>query len=72
MANLFQTGDGEGETLAVFSFTAPSDEWFRRAVTQMLSLACNPDNWTQQGDASIAFATDKAVQALNSLTIEEI
>jgi hypothetical protein len=72
VANIFQTGDGEGDTLAVFSIVAPTNEWYRRAIVQALSMMCNPDNWTTQGDASVQFATNNAVLALGSLVIEEI
>lgn len=72
MPNLFQTGDGEGNNLAVFSIVAPTNEWYRRAIVQALSMMCNPENWTEQGDASIDYATNNAVLALGSLVIEEI
>lgn len=69
---LFRTGDGEDESLAVFSFVAPNQLWFRRVVVQMLSLACDPNRWEKQGDASIDFATNYATNALNSLVIDEL
>lgn len=70
MPNLFQTGNSEDDTLGVFTFEAPTVNWFVRAIAQAMSLMCDPDNWTLQGDASIDFATSQAVAMFESLELD--
>ena len=60
MAKLFQTGNSINENTVNVGLELADNVWLKAALLQALILMGNPDNWQQDGDATIDFARDKS------------
>lgn len=60
MAKLFQTGNSVNENTVNVGLELADNVWLKAALLQALILMCDPDNWQQDGDATVDFARDKS------------
>lgn len=67
MPKLFQTGNSETESKVTVGLELPDLAWFKAAFIMALSLMCNEENWTEQGDATVSYARDKSAEILETL-----
>jgi microcystin-dependent protein len=68
---LFTTGDGTDDAVLFVTLEIVVPDWFRRSLMQAIVMMTQAGNWTELGDASIDFATDKATEMLNSIVFTE-
>lgn len=67
---LFRTGNGSDTDTVIIALELVNPDWFRRNLIGALELMCKEENWEQVGDATIAFARDKANEMLEGIMID--
>jgi microcystin-dependent protein len=70
MATLFRTGNGTSTDTIIVALELVNNDWFKRNLIGALELMCNSDNWTQNGDADVDFARDKANEMVEGILID--
>lgn len=68
---IFKTGDSSEETVLFVTLPLVTPNWFRIAVMGALREMTVEENWFVEGDASAAFARDKAVEMINGIEFSE-
>jgi microcystin-dependent protein len=68
---LFTTGDSTDDAVLFVTLELVVPDWFRRSLVQAIVLMTQSGNWSQLGDATVDFATDKATEMLNSIEFSE-
>jgi len=68
---IFKTRDGTEETVLFVTLPLVIPEWFRVALMGALREMTVEENWFVEGDASAAFARDKAVEMINGIQFSE-
>jgi microcystin-dependent protein len=62
----FSTGSGVGSTYATLLLTFPDVDWFKHAIMGAIDEMTNPDNWFENGDVGVSFATEESIRMLET------
>ena len=54
---IFRTGDFEVATNITFTIVIPDIPWVYNLIQGILLLPCDPDNWVEEGTATVENAT---------------
>jgi len=62
----FSTGNGVGSTYATVLFSFPAVDWFKHAIMGAIDEMTNSDNWFEDGDVGVSFATEESIRMLET------